>query len=235
MKNKIILIILLILPIVTYLIFASAKHNSMFLPVLSENNSEIPQEWNSLYGEKVKLKDKITVLGFTGNDIAEFKARMFNLNQKIYNKYFGFKDFQIVMIAPIGTEDAVKANVYELNRITEDMKGWKFIFATPEQIQEYYSTFKLVSNLKEDFGTPSVIILDKNINHRGRKGKNKKGEDEYRESYNTISAADLNNEMTDDVKIILREYRLALKKNNRKDEFRDKITKEVEKTSKSKQ
>ncbi|CAM4106358.1 MULTISPECIES: hypothetical protein [Flavobacterium] len=234
MKNKIILIILFILPIVTYLIFASAKHNSMFLPVLSENNSEIPQEWNSLSGEKVKLKDKITVLGFTGNDIAEFKARMFNLNQKIYNKYFGFKDFQIVMIAPLGTEEAVKENVYELNRITEDMKGWKFIFATPEQIQEYYLTFKLVSNLEDDFGTPSVIILDKNINHRGRKGKNKKGEDEYRESYNTISAADLHNEMTDDVKIILREYRLALKKNNRKDEFRDKITKEVEKTSKSK-
>lgn len=235
MKNKIILIILFILPIVTYLIFASAKHNSMFLPILTENNSEIPQEWNSLSGEKVKLKDKITVLGFTGNDIAEFKARMFNLNQKIYNKYFGFKDFQIVMIAPIGTEEAVKENVYELNRITEDMKGWKFIFATPEQIQEYYSTFKLVSNLEDDFGTPSVIILDKNINHRGRKGKNKKGEDEYRESYNTISAADLHNEMTDDVKIILREYRLALKKNNRKDEFRDKITEEVEKTSKGKQ
>ena len=28
-----------------------------------------------------------------------------------------------------------------------------------------------------------------------------------------ISAADLHNEMTDDVKILLREYRLALKKN----------------------
>jgi hypothetical protein len=34
--------------------------------------------------------------------------------------------------------------------------------------------------------------------------------------------------MTDDLKIILAEYRLALKKNNRKDAFRDKITKEVE-------
>ena len=32
---------------------------------------------------------------------------------------------------------------------------------------------------------------------------NKKGEDEYKEGYNTISAADLHNEMGDDVKIIL--------------------------------
>ena len=48
------------------------------------------------------------------------------------------------------------------------------------------------------------------------KVKTKKGEEEYKESYNTISAADLHNEMTDDVKIILREYRLALKRIKRK-------------------
>ena len=77
----------------------------------------------------------------------------------------------------------------------------------------------------------AVIIVDKELNHRGRKGKNKKGEEEYKESYNTISAADLHNEMTDDVKIILREYRLALKKNKneRKDAFRDNIKENIEK------
>jgi hypothetical protein len=75
-----------------------------------------------------------------------------------------------------------------------------------------------------------VIIVDKERNHRGRKGKNKKGVAEYKESYNTISAADLHNEMTDDVKIILREYRLALKKNKneRKDTFRDNIKQNIE-------
>jgi len=40
--------------------------------------------------------------------------------------------------------------------------------------------------------------------------------------------------MTDDMKIILREYRLALKKNKRKDAFRDKITKNVEEQVKDK-
>lgn len=231
MKNKLVLILLFILPIITYLIFASAKHNSLFLPILSENNTEIPKEWKSLSGDNVELKNKITVLGFTGSDIPEFKARMFNLNQKIYNKFFGFEDFQIVMIAPEGTQEEIKKNVIELDRITEDMKGWKFVFAKPEEIKKYHQSLELISNLDNNFGTPSVIILDKNINLRGRKGKNKKGEEEYRESYNTISAAELHNEMTDDVKIILREYRLALKKNKRKDDFRDKITNKVEETS----
>ena len=70
----------------------------------------------------------------------------------------------------------------------------------------------------------------------GRKGKNKKGDEEYKESYNTISAADLHNEMTDDVKIMLREYRLALKRNHnkRKDSFRDKIEENIENNKKTK-
>lgn len=234
MKNKVVLVILFILPIVTYLIFASAKHNSLFLPTLSENNTELPKDWSSLNKENVQLKDKITVLGFTGTNMVEFKANMFNLNQKIYNKYFGFEDFQMVMIAPLGTEFEIQKIISELDRITEDMKGWKFVFASPDEIQEYYSSLHLKTNLNENAGTSNVIILDKNINHRGRIGKNKKGEDEFRESYNTSSAADLHNEMTDDVKIILREYRLALKKNKRKDEFKDNIVNEVEKSSQAK-
>lgn len=234
MKNKVVLIILFILPIVTYLIFASAKHNSLFLPTLSENNSEIPQDWTTLRNEKVQLKDRITILGFTGTDMVEFKANMFNLNQKIYNKYFGFEDFQLVMIAPIGTEVEIQQMISELDRITEDMKGWKFVFATSEQIQRYHDSLHLKTSLNANAGTPNVIILDKNINHRGRIGKNKKGEEEFRESYNSSSAADLHNEMTDDVKIILREYRLALKKNKRKDEFKDNIVNEVEKSSQAK-
>jgi len=39
---------------------------------------------------------------------------------------------------------------------------------------------------------------------------------EYKEGYDTTSPADLHNDMTDDVKIILAEYRFALKRNNNK-------------------
>lgn len=234
MKNKVVLGALFILPIVTYLIFASAKHNSLFLPTLSKNNPEIPQEWVSLSTEKVKLQDKITVLGFTGTDMIDFKANMFNLNQKIYNKYFGFNDFQMVMIAPEGTQEEIKKILLEFGRITDDTKGWKFIFAKPEEIQSFYDSYNLTSKLQKDMGSPNVFIIDRNINHRGRKGKNIKGEEEFRESYNASSAADLHNEMTDDVKILLREYRLALKKNKRKDDFKDNIINEVEKSSQGK-
>jgi hypothetical protein len=233
MKNKIVLISLFALPIVIYLIFSTASHNSLFLPTLSKNNSEIPQNWTSLDTSKIALKGKITVLGFVGNNVIENRGNFFNLNQKIYNKYKGFTDFQMVMVAPKGNEAKAKQIIEELAPITGEMTGWKFVFASPEEIQSFYDSYKLTGKLDENLGTPAVIIVDKELNHRGRKGKNKKGVDEYKESYNTISAADLHNEMTDDIKIILREYRLALKKNKnkRKDAFRDKIEENVSKAN----
>lgn len=235
MKKKIVLIGLFILPIVTYLIFASAKHNSLFLPTLSKSNKELPSNWKSFDGsQKAQLKNKITVLGFLGSNVELSKGNLFNLNQKIYKKYFGFDDLQLVMIVSEGQEEAVKTIISELKPITEDLSGWKFVFAPESEIKPYFDSFKLLGGLDEKSSTPSVLILDKEINHRGRNGKNLKGEDEYMDSYNTISAAELHNEMTDDMKIILREYRLSLKKNKRKDEFRDKITKNVEEQVKKK-
>ena len=230
MKNKLVLILLFVLPIAIYLIFSTATHNSLFLPTISKANADIPANWVGLNQEKISMKDKITVLGFVGNNVIETRGNFFNLNQKIYNKYKGFKDFQMVMVTPVGNEAKAKQILEELAPITGEMTGWKFVFATPEAIQTFYDRYKLVGKLDVNFGTPAVILVDKELNHRGRKGKNKKGQEEYKESYNTISAADLHNEMTDDVKIILREYRLALKKNNnaRKDAFRDNIKENIE-------
>ena len=219
MKNKLVLILLLALPILIYLIFASATHNSLFLPTISKNNLELPQ-WSSLDNKPVQLANKITVLGFLGNDIKKNQGNIFNLNQKIYDKYVGFKDFQIVMIVQDGMQNDVKALVEKLAGFTENMSAWKFVFAKPNEIQSYFDSYKLHGKLDANLSTSEVIIIDKDKNHRGRKGRNKAGEEEYKESYNTISAADLHNDMSDDVKIMLREYRLALKRNNNRKDFR---------------
>lgn len=219
MQKKIILLVLLALPIVIYMIFASATHNQLFLPTISKNNLELPQ-WKSLDGKPVVLKNKITVLGFMGSDIKAHQGNVFNLNQKIYDKYVGFKDFQVVLVAKEGSEAKVKELMVKLAGFTENMSGYRIVFAKPAEIQTYYDSFGLEEKLDSDLSTSQVIILDKDKNHRGRKGKNKAGKDEYREGYNTTSAADLHNEMTDDVKILLREYRLALKRNKTKKDFR---------------
>lgn len=226
-KKYIVLTVLFVLPIVAYMFFATASHNSLFLPVISKNHSELPSQFVSLNGEKVVLDKNITVLGFPGSNIDEVKANLFNLNQKIYNKYEGFKDFQMVMILPDGNQDKIKAIMLEFKRLSNDLKNWHFLFGKPEAIQAYFNTFNFKNKLDTFTATSFVYIIDKEKSLRGRKGQKIKGKVEYRECYNTISAAELHNEMSDDVKILLREYRLALKKNKRKDDFRDKIEQEV--------
>ncbi|THF48864.1 hypothetical protein E6C50_14030 [Flavobacterium supellecticarium] len=214
MKKYIVLTVLFALPICAYLFFASGVNSFAKLPTVTPNIKEL-SNWKSLDGDTVRLKDKITILGFPGSEILYNKGDAFNLDQKIYNKNREFADFQVVMLAPEGTEDQARQLKTELSGIS-DLKVWHYVFAKPEEIQAYYDALKLVGKLDKNLRTPNVFIIDKDLNLRGRKGKNKKGEEEYKEGYNTISAADLHNEMSDDVKIILAEYRLALKKNNKR-------------------
>ncbi|MGV3460346.1 MAG: hypothetical protein ACO1N9_07830 [Flavobacterium sp.] len=210
MKKSLVLFVLFALPIVAYLFFASGVNQFAKLPVVTKGIPELPAG-TSLTGEKVQLKGKITILGFPGTDIIYNQGNAFNLDQKIYNKNREFEDFQVVMLAPVGTEGQAEELVEKLSQIS-NMSRWHFVFAKPEEIQAYYKSLNLVGGLDAKLGTPNVFIIDKNLNLRGRKGANKKGEMEYKEGYNTISAADLHNEMGDDVKVILAEYRLALKK-----------------------
>lgn len=72
-----------------------------------------------------------------------------------------------------------------------------------------------MGKLDDDLASTLVYIIDKDRNLRGRKGKNKAGEIEYKEGYSTISAAELHNDMMDDMKVVLAEYRLALKQYKR--------------------
>lgn len=214
MKKYIVLTVLFALPICAYLFFASGVNSFAKLPTVTPNIKEL-SNWKALDGDTVCLKDKITILGFPGSEMLVNKGDAFNLDQKIYNKNREFADFQVVMIAPEGTEDQARQLKSELSGIS-DLKVWHYVFAKPEEIKAYYDALKLVGKLDNNLRTPNVFIIDKDLNLRGRKGKNKKGEEEYKEGYNTISAADLHNEMSDDVKIILAEYRLALKKNNKR-------------------
>lgn len=216
MKKVLLLVALFVVPVVAYLFFASGVNSFIKLPVVTEKIPELSASWEPLSGDPVQMKNKITILGFTGNDIKYVEGNITNLAHKIYDKNKDFVDFQVIMIAPKGTEEAIN-NLNQQLSVNIDLKHWHYVMANEKEIKEYFKKLNLVGGLDLKFGTSNVYIIDKELNLRGRKGKNKKGEDEYREGYNTISAADLHNEMSDDVKVILAEYRLALKKNNNKD------------------
>ncbi|MBP1225601.1 hypothetical protein [Flavobacterium sp. 1355] len=207
MKKNIVLFVLFVLPIVAYLFFASGVNSFTKLPVITPKIADFGN-WKSLDGKKVSLDKKITVLGFSGSQILNNRGNYFNLNEKIYKRYNGFEDLQFVVVCPLGTENEAQKVLDALRPFT-DVKGWNFIFASPEEIKTFYSQLKLKGKLDENLGTSSVYIVDKERNLRGRKD-----EKEYKEGYDTFHPSELSNEMLDDFKIILYEYRAALKKNH---------------------
>lgn len=205
MKKKIILIALFVLPIVTYLFFASGVTNFGKLSILTEGVSELGFDQ-----EEVQLQNKITILGFLGEDFQYQQAQAFNLNQKIYKRFYPFDDFQFVMVMPKGTEAAVEDLKSELGQLA-DVEKWKFVFGDESEIRSLFESLKSNISLGDDLGTPYVFIVDKERILRGR------GDDEdegVKFGYNALEVAELNNKMIDDVKIILAEYRMALKKND---------------------
>ena len=212
MKKNIVLFVLFVLPIVAYLFFASGVNSFTKLPTITPKIADLGN-WKSLKGEKVTLNSKITILGFSGSEILKNRGNFFNLNEKIYQRYNGFKDLQFVVICPLGTEKDAQKIVESLGAFT-DVSGWHFVFASSAEIKTFYDQLHLKGKLDQELGTSNVYIVDKERNLRGRKGASKDKKDEYKEGYNTFHPSELSNEMLDDFKIILYEYRAALKKNH---------------------
>ena len=204
--------ILFIFPIVVYLFFASGINNFAKLPVLQKNILEI-SEWETLSGKNVQLENNISIIGFWGDDLDFRKLDAFNLNQKIYKRFYKFKDLQFLMVVLNGNQSKIVEIVNELKKgSSEDMSKWKFVLGDEIKIKELFSSFGSDLELNKKLSTPFVFIVDKDKNLRGRDDDNDMG---TLYGYNSSSVAELTKKMTDDIKIILAEYRLALKKNNK--------------------
>jgi hypothetical protein len=208
MKKNLVLFVLFVLPIVAYLFFASGINSFSKLPTVTPKVPDFPSSWTTIEGKPITLNAKITVLGFGGSEILKNRGNIFNLNQKIYQRYHEFKDLQFVMVCPDGTQQDVQ-KILDAMGETTDMAQWRFVFAKENEISPWFNSLRLKGKLNLDYGSEYVYIVDKQRNLRGRKDAK-----EYKEGYSMFHPSELNNEMLDDFKIILYEYKAALKKNN---------------------
>ncbi|MBT4415263.1 MAG: hypothetical protein HOC84_02815 [Flavobacteriaceae bacterium] len=204
MKKYIVLTILFVLPLVVYLFFASGINHFAKLPVLTNDVYDISKISNTTF------INKITILGFFGKNIKDKHGDALNLNQKIYKRFYKFNDFQFVMIQPDGTEELTNQLKNELKKGTNtDLVNWSFVTISDQNILNVFQSLKTDFNLDLNLGTPYVFIIDRDGRLRGRDDN-----EDIKYGYDSRSVADINNNMVDDVKVILAEYRMALKKNN---------------------
>ncbi|MBH45953.1 MAG: hypothetical protein CMC93_04995 [Flavobacteriaceae bacterium] len=209
-----VLSVLFIFPIVIYLFFASGKNNFAVLPTLTPDVNELSQ-WETLNGQPVQLERRITVLGFWGEDLINKKGDALNLNQKIYKRFYQFKDFQFVMVVKNGGQTQVNELKNELKAgVGTDLVKWRFVFGSDDEIAALFESLDSPLSLTHKNSLPYVFIIDKERNLRGRDDDEKVVK---LFGYNAQSVAEINNKMVDDIKVILAEYRRALKKYNNTD------------------
>ena len=136
----------------------------------------------------------------------------------VYDKFKGFKKFQIVVVVPKGSEKDVEALHKEIAKY-EDLRFWHYVYGSEEEIKDLYANLKVENPLKNDLSTDDVFIIDKDLNQRGRLDARDKKQIEAKKPITTLSAYDcievsiIKNKMSEDVRILFTEYRQKRKGN----------------------
>lgn len=205
-KRNAVLSILFFLPVAFLLMLYPSTHNYEPLNIIKENIIEVSSSENTM------LKGHITVLAFFGKQPMQSAIAASNLKELVYDKFKGFKKFQIVVVAPLGFEEKYKALKKEVNRY-EDLKFWHYVYLSDKDIRRIYGSLKTDDTLSNDLSTEEVFIIDKDQSQRGRLDDREDDEIEQKKpvyglnSYNCIEVSEIKNKMSDDMRILFTEYR----------------------------
>lgn len=210
-SRYVVLGVLFFLPVTFLLMLYPATHNYTPLDIVKESVFDL-QSFSSDSEEPIVLKEHITVLGFFGEDLVKNNTAALNLKELVYDKFKGFKKFQIVILMPNGTEMEAEKLKNEISSY-EDLRFWHFIFGEPNAIQRIFNSLKSKVNLDEDLSTSKIFVIDKDLNQRGRLDDRTEKELEKNKpiyglyDYDCIEVSEIKNKMSDDLRILFTEYR----------------------------
>ncbi|WP_223034724.1 hypothetical protein [Hanstruepera marina] len=213
-KRNVILGVLFLLPVMFVLILSLSKDNYNTLDIVKENVVELPKN-----NANVQLEGHITVLAFLGKKPLDKVISASNLKELVYDKFKGFKKFQIVAVA---TSDAQKdaEELYKEIATYEDLRFWHFVYANEDEILKTFKGLKADFELDSNLSTDNVFIIDTDLNQRGRiddRTDNEKAKDKPvygLNSYDCIEVAVIKNKMgSEDLRVLFTEYRQKRKGN----------------------
>ena len=140
LKKWFILGVLFFLPVIFLLFLYPSTHNYNSLDVVQTNIKDV-ESFTYIEEEKRVLRGNITVVAFLGANPMDNLTVALNLKELIYDKFKGFKKFQMLMVVPNGSEDQVNELLLELYAYDE-LKYWGFAFGTADQIKDIHSSLK---------------------------------------------------------------------------------------------
>jgi hypothetical protein len=217
LKKPFVLSVLFFLPVLFLLFLYPSKHNYKTLDVIKK---EIPEISNFVTknGDSIQLENHLTVLGFLGKTPMEDAILALNLKELVYDKFRGFKRFQIVILVPESAREEVELLHKELNQY-EFLEYWQFGFGSDEDILAAYQSLKISTVLDSNLKTSDVFIIDKERHQRGRLDDRDKDQIKNKvplygmSSYDCLEVSILKNKMSEDMRILFTEYRQKRKGN----------------------
>ncbi len=169
-------------------------------------------------GTPIQLDNHLTVLGFLGQTPMDDAILALNLKELVYDKFRGFKRFQIVILVPESAKNQVELLEKELNQY-EFLEYWKFGFGTDAEVIAAYQALKISTVLDSKLNTSDVFIIDKERHQRGRLDDRNKNQITNKapiyglSSYDCLEVTVLKNKMSEDMRILFTEYRQKRKGN----------------------
>lgn len=214
LKKQLILGILFFLPVLFLLFLYPSSHNYEPLDVV---NNEV-MELTGLANNDARFNGNITILNFVGSRPLLKSTTTLNLKELIYDKFLGFKRFQVITLAL--NESQVELEQLRKQLLDYDaLKYWKFITMDSLQIQNIYNSLKSKDPLDNLYATDEVFIIDSELMQRGRIDDRTDNDIEKNtsiyglSSYNCIEVAEIKNKMSEDLRILFTEYRQKRKGN----------------------
>ena len=108
--------------------------------------------------DTISMQDHVTLLCFLGDNIEAKKGGVFNLNQKIYKEFYGYRPFQIIAIYPEASVTDVEKLSSDLGTFT-DMYKWNFISMDRETISELHANLKTKDILNTSLYSKKVYLI----------------------------------------------------------------------------
>jgi len=216
-KKPFVLAVLFFLPVLFFLFLYPSKHNYKTLDVIKKNIPEL-SNFATKNEEPLQLENHLTVLGFLGKTPMEDAILALNLKELVYDKFRGFKRFQIIILVPESAQEQVELLEKELNQY-EFLEYWKFGFGTDADVLSAYQSLKISTVLDSNLKTSDVFIIDKERHQRGRLDDRDKDQIKNKtplygmSSYDCLEVSVLKNKMSEDMRILFTEYRQKRKGN----------------------
>ena len=158
--------ILFLLPVIFLLFLYPSTHNYNTLDIVNENIVEI-DSLNFLDNNQTTLENNITILNFLGDNPIDNITSTLNLKELVYDKFKGFKKFQIVTISSGESTGSLYEVKKELLK-SDELNYWYFATVDNESLQKIYFSLRAESELNSSNYTSQVFIIDKEKNQRGR-------------------------------------------------------------------